>query len=60
MIFLIFHCVAQSEEIKLNSEFTEYRWVSQKEVFKLDLNVETIDTLKSSFSAKSDGIIDVS
>lgn len=45
MIFLIFHCLAKREDIKLNSEFAEYRWVSQEEIPTMDLNVETIDTL---------------
>jgi nucleoside triphosphatase len=45
MIFLIFHCVADCENILLNEEFTEYKWVCEEEVQKLDLNTETIDTL---------------
>ncbi len=45
MIFLLFHCTAQEEKLTLNEEFVEYRWVGEKEVGKLDLNDETIDTL---------------
>lgn len=45
MIFLLFHCRIVDSEIKLNDEFTEYRWVAQKDIGKLVLNQETIDTL---------------
>lgn len=45
MIFLIFHCRALSEEVQLNEEFSEYRWVAEDEVSALDLNEQTIDTL---------------
>jgi len=46
MIFLIFHCQAQNEFIELNEEFSEYCWVGESEVYDLDLNPETIDTLQ--------------
>jgi len=46
MIFLLFHCTAQKEKLTLNEEFVEYRWVGESEVGGLDLNDETIDTLK--------------
>lgn len=45
MIFLVFHCRASSENIRLNNEFIEYRWVSEDELITLQLNAETIDTL---------------
>ena len=45
MIFLVFHCTAASEPIRLNDEFTEYRWVRQGDLADLDLNTETRDTL---------------
>ena len=45
MIFLIFHCMALGKEVRLNEEFSEYRWVSQEELDGLDLNEQTIDTL---------------
>jgi len=45
MIFLMFSCIAQNEKIKLNDEFSEYRWVKKEDFMTLDLNVETIDTL---------------
>ena len=45
LIFLVFHCRAASEPIRLNEEFSEYRWVSQKDWYDLDLNQETLDTL---------------
>ena len=57
MIFLIFDCVAASEDISLNSEFDEFRWVPPAEALNLDLNIETIDTLeralKHSVAARS-------
>ena len=46
MIFLIFHCRAAGDRIQLNEEFSEYRWVSKADLPKLDLNVETADTLR--------------
>ena len=45
MIFLLFHCTARSEHLRLNEEFTEYRWVGADEVAALPLNKETVDTL---------------
>jgi nucleoside triphosphatase len=45
LIFLIFHCRAASESIRLNEEFSEYRWLKEGEWGSLDLNLETIDTL---------------
>ncbi len=45
MIFLLFHCLAVSEQLRLNDEFVEYRWVSQEEVSGLERNEETLDTL---------------
>jgi nucleoside triphosphatase len=46
MIFLVFHCKAAHEAIRLNEEFVEYRWVSEGELGELDLNAETRDTLE--------------
>ena len=46
MIFLLFHCTAVDEELNLNDEFVEYRWVAEGETNELDLNDETIDTLR--------------
>ena len=45
MIFLLFHCRIAEGEIKLNDEFTEYRWVAEKDIGELVLNPETVDTL---------------
>ena len=45
MIFLVFHCKAVSSNIRLNDEFSEFRWVTEPEAHKLDLNSETLDTL---------------
>lgn len=45
MIFLLFHCTARSEHLRLNEEFSEYRWVGEDEVAALALNKETVDTL---------------
>ncbi len=46
MIFLLFHCTAVDDELTLNDEFVEYRWVAESEVDRLDLNEETVDTLR--------------
>jgi nucleoside triphosphatase len=46
MIFLLFHCRHTGGAITLNEEFEEYRWVSQADLPRLDLNVETADTLR--------------
>ncbi len=45
MIFLLFHCTALKDGLRLNDEFVEYRWVRESEVGRLDLNEETVDTL---------------
>ena len=45
MIFLLFHCTAVVDELRLNDEFVEYRWLREREVGQLDLNEETLDTL---------------
>jgi nucleoside triphosphatase len=45
MIFLLFHCKALSDQLQLNEEFTEYRWVNAEEIQGLELNEETRDTL---------------
>jgi nucleoside triphosphatase len=46
MIFLVFHCQAVGGDIRLNEEFTEYRWLREEEAHRLRLNKETIDTLE--------------
>ena len=46
MIFLLFHCMAIQENISLNEEFTEYKWVREDDLPGLEMNPETIDTLK--------------
>ena len=46
MIFLLFHCMALDENITLNEEFLEYKWVLENEVQNLELNKETVDTLE--------------
>lgn len=45
MIFLVFHCQFTQGRIRLNEEFSEYRWVAKGEVGDLTLNAETKDTL---------------
>lgn len=45
MIFLIFHCLALGTDIRLNEEFIEYRWVSERTARDLALNQESKDTL---------------
>jgi nucleoside triphosphatase len=46
MIFLVFHCRAANDKIQLNEEFSEYRWVSEEDLPRMNLNVETADTLR--------------
>lgn len=46
MIFLLFHCTAAREELRLSDEFVEYRWLKEDEVRSLELNEETVDTLQ--------------
>jgi len=46
MVFLLFNCTAVSEDLILNDEFVEYKWIAKSEVKEMDLNVETVDTLK--------------
>jgi nucleoside triphosphatase len=46
LIFLVFHCQALSEQIRLNAEFAEYRWVSEADVRSMHLNEVTLDTLR--------------
>jgi nucleoside triphosphatase len=46
MIFLVFHCRVASDKIQLNEEFSEYCWVSEEDLPRLNLNVETADTLQ--------------
>ena len=46
MIFLVFHCRAQTEELDLNPEFVEYAWVKEEETAPMELNSETVDTLE--------------
>ncbi len=46
MIFLLFHCRAVSLDLRLNEEFVEHRWVSAGDLGGMDLNSETVDTLK--------------
>lgn len=45
MIFLIFHCKAVGEGIRLNEEFCEYQWVSERAAKNLVVNRESVDTL---------------
>ena len=46
MVFLIFRCRAASEDLVLNDEFIEYRWVTQQDLAEMELNCETRDTLE--------------
>ncbi len=46
LIFLVFHCEAESESILLNEEFDEYRWVSEADLQSMQLNEVTRDTLR--------------
>lgn len=46
MIFLLFHCRTDTEELQLNPEFVDYAWVSEQNAHSMELNSETIDTLR--------------
>lgn len=46
MIFLLFHCTARQEALRLDEEHVDYRWVNEGEIGGMDLNTETVDTLK--------------
>lgn len=45
IIFLVFNCHAMPGTIKLNEEFSEYRWVKPGDLNTLDINEVTLDTL---------------
>ena len=45
IIFLVFNCQAKPGTIRLNDEFSEYRWISPEDLNTLDLNPVTLDTL---------------
>ena len=42
MIFLLFHCTAASEDLHLNDEFVDYRWVSEGDLGDMELNCRNI------------------
>jgi nucleoside triphosphatase len=44
MIYLIFHCKADREVVKLNAEFTEHCWVPPGSLGEYDLNEATRQT----------------
>jgi nucleoside triphosphatase len=44
MIYLIFDCISDNEEIILNDEFEEYKWVKKEDLHKYDLNEATTMT----------------
>ena len=46
LIFLVFHCEAASLEVRLNQEFSAYRWVGEGDLSSLDLDDVTLDTLR--------------
>ncbi len=46
MIFLLFHCRAVTEEVRLNEEFSEFAWVPDARLLEYDLNPETRDTFE--------------
>ncbi len=47
MIFLVFACRAEGNEIRLNPEFIDYAWVEQSAFKDYALNSITIDTFKT-------------
>jgi len=47
LIFFIYHCLTKTVEITLNEEFSEYCWVGWEEIYTINLNAETLDTLES-------------
>lgn len=41
MIFLVFACRAESEEVVLNDEFEQFAWVDWRDLIRYDLNPRT-------------------
>lgn len=56
LIFLVFHCLAASDQIRLNAEFSEYRWVRQDDLASLELNDVTRDTISRIDVWKAPGV----
>ena len=46
MVFLLFSCLASNDEVNLNSEFEQYRWVKPEDLKNYDLNVATTRTFE--------------
>lgn len=44
MIHLIFDCKSLGDEVKINEEFDEYKWVTIEKLKEFDLNEATIKT----------------
>ncbi len=44
MIFLLFSCLAPSQEVHLGEEFEKYAWVKAADLGQYDLNEQTRDT----------------
>ena len=47
MVFLIYRCTLSSQEIVLNEEFSEYRWLTSHELATVELSSLTRETLMS-------------
>ena len=47
MVFLIYRCSPTSRDIRLNEEFSEYRWAESGDLGQLALNSLTKETLTS-------------
>ena len=45
MVFLLYRCVAEVGEIRLNAEFESAAWVSREELSRYALNRATVQTL---------------
>jgi nucleoside triphosphatase len=46
MIFLVFTCLAEDGDVKLNAEFDAYAWVNPERLADYNLNDETRDTFR--------------
>lgn len=52
MIYLIFDCIAENEEIILNEEFEKYKWVKKEDLQNYDLNEATKITFENKLGHK--------
>lgn len=57
MIFLVFHCLAKTTQVKLDPEFTEFAWVTPTQALEYDLNSATRKTFVMLLSRIQAGLL---